>query len=99
MSSTKNLRIEFEELEALEDRDGLRYELWDGELVAMMGGTRAHNVITLGLYRTIHHQLQPDCEAYVADMSVRLDPSAYSDKAYPDVMVVCNPRDGTYQTL
>lgn len=90
--------LTLDELEAFEERDGRRYELWDGQPVAMTGGTRAHNVIALGLYRTIYRQLQPGCEAYVADMSVRLQPSAYSDKAYPDVMVVCDPQDGTCQT-
>ncbi len=90
--------LTFDELEALEDHHGLRYELWNGQPVAMTGGTRAHNVITLGLYRTIYGQIPPGCEAYVADMSVRLDPSAYSDKAYPDVMVVCDPQEGTFQT-
>lgn len=98
MSDVALKRISFDELSELEDHDGLRYELWDGEPVAMTGGTRAHNVISLGLYRTIHHQLSTGCEAYVADMGLRRDSSAYSDKAYPDVMVVCNPQDGDYQT-
>lgn len=91
-------RLSFDELDAIEDRDGLRYELWNGEPVAMTGGTRAHNVISLGLYRAIHSQLPTGCESYVADVSLRLNPSAYSDKAYPDVMVVCEPQDGVYQT-
>lgn len=91
-------RISFDELGEIEDHDGLRYELWHGEPAAMTGGTRAHNVISLGLYRTIYRQVPTGCETYVADMSLRLDPSTYSNKAYPDVMVVCNPQDGVYQT-
>ena len=31
-------------------------------------------------------------------MALRLHPGAYSDKAYPDVMLVCDPLEGIYQT-
>jgi Uma2 family endonuclease len=31
-------------------------------------------------------------------MALRLQPDAYSDKAYPDGMIVCNPLPGSYQT-
>ena len=31
--------LSFEESEALEDRDGVRYELWRGQPYAMTGGT------------------------------------------------------------
>lgn len=93
-----NSLLAFDELDALEEHDGVRYELWEGQPVAMTGGTRAHNLIALGLYRILYRQLQPGCDAYVADMGVRLDASTHSDKAYPDVMVVCNSQAGPYQT-
>ena len=85
-------------LEALEARTGQRYELWQGQPVAMTGGTTAHNLITLGLYRTVHHQLQPHCRAFVADVKLRLDEADDSDSTYPDVMVVCDPVAGLQQT-
>ena len=90
--------VSFDELELLEDRSGLRHELWNGQPMAMTGGTRAHNIIALGLYRTLHRQLPTGCEAYVADMGMRLDAAAYSNKTYPDVIVVCHPKDDTVQT-
>jgi len=36
--------LTFDDMEALEDRDGLRYELWRNEPVAMTGGASAHNL-------------------------------------------------------
>lgn len=90
--------LTFEDIEALEARDGLRYELWEGEPLAMTGGTPAHNLIALGLRDVIKPQLKPGCRVFVADVGLRLGQSTHSDKAYPDVMVVCNPLPDTYQT-
>ncbi len=90
--------LTFDEVEAIEDRDGLRYELWDGELVAMTGGTPAHNLIALGLRDAIKPQLTAGCDVYVADVGLRFSRDAHSNKAYPDIMVVCNPHDDTFQT-
>lgn len=90
--------LTFDELEALEDRDGLRYELWDGRPVAITGGTLAHNLIALGLRDVIKPQLKPGCGVTGADVGLRFDPSVYSNKAYPDVMVVCHPDPERVQT-
>jgi Uma2 family endonuclease len=90
--------LTFDELEALEDREGRRYELWNGQAYAMTGGTPAHNLIALGLQAVIKPQLPRGCRVFVADVGLRLGPSAYSDKAYPDVMVVCQPQPETVQT-
>jgi Uma2 family endonuclease len=90
-------RLTFDDLEALEDRDGRRYELWDGIPVAMTGGTAAHNLIALGLRDIIKPQLDGNCRAFVADVGLRLGASQRSNKAYPDIMVVCNPQPEPYQ--
>jgi Uma2 family endonuclease len=90
--------LTFDAVEALEDRDGLRYELWHSEPVAMTGGTSAHNLIALALHRVLDDQLKLPCVAYAADMALKLQPGAYSDKAYLDGMVVCEPLPGNYQT-
>lgn len=90
--------LTFDDAEKLEDRDGLRYELWDGEPVAMTGGTPAHNLIALGLRDVMKPQLEPGCRVFVADVGLRLGESQHSNKAYPDVMVVCNPQPETYQS-
>ncbi len=91
--------LTFDELEALEDWDGLRYELWGGEPVAMTGGTPAHNLIALALARTIYPQLKgTHCRVFMADVGLRLGTSTRSNKAYPDVMIVCNLKPEAYQT-
>ncbi len=87
-----------DELDALEDATGQRYELWHGEPVAMTGGTLRHNLIALGLSRAIHPRLQPGCRVVVADVKLRLGETEDSNATYPDVMVVCDPLPGSYQT-
>lgn len=91
--------LTFDDVEILEDRDGLRYELWGGEAVAMTGGTPAHNLIALALARTLYPQLKgTPCRVFMADVGLRLGEFARSNKAYPDVMIVCNPKPQVYQT-
>ena len=90
--------LTFDEVEALEDRDGLRYELWNGQAFAMTGGTSAHNQIALDLRELIKRQMNRGCLVYAADMALKLGSGAYTDRAYPDVMTVCDPLPGTYQT-
>jgi Uma2 family endonuclease len=88
----------FAELEALEDATVQRYELWHGEPIAMTGGTLKHNLIALGLRDAIKPQLKPGCRLVVADVKLQLSEATDSDAAYPDVMVVCEPLPGSYQT-
>lgn len=89
--------LAWDELEALEDREGLRYELWDGQPMAMTGGTRTHNPIALGLRDVLKPQLPRQCDVFVADMALRSPPEAFSNQAYPEVMVACNAERGAYQ--
>lgn len=89
-------RLTIEDVELLEDRDGVRYELWDGVPVPMTGGTPAHNLMALGLRDVIKPQLPTGCRVFVADVGLRLGESQPSIKAYPDVMVVCDPQPQTY---
>ena len=90
--------LSFDELEALEDATGQRHELWHGEPIAMTGGTLKHNLIALGLYRAIYPQPKAGCWGVAADVKLRLSEATDSDAAYPDVMVVCDPLPGSYQT-
>jgi len=90
--------LTFDDVEKLEDQDGLRYELWNGEAVALTGGTPAHNLIALGLRDVIKPQLTPGCRVFVGNVGLRLGESLYGNKAYPHVMVVCDPQPQTYQS-
>ena len=91
-------RMTLADIEALEERTGQRYELWQGQPVAMTGGTAAHNLVALGAYRAVHGQLKANCRAFVADVKLRLDEADDSDTTYPDVMVICDPLTGNQQT-
>ncbi len=83
----------FEELLELEELTGLKYELLDGQIVAMTGGTKAHNLIALGLFTEIDRQKEAGCRLYVADVKVRIDRerrlNEKDNSAYPDVMLAC----------
>jgi Uma2 family endonuclease len=64
-----------------------KHELIDGEIVAMAGATREHNLIGTNTTIALGTQLRgKSCELYANDMRVRMKKGRYS---YPDVVVVC----------
>lgn len=80
---------EYLEWEALQD---LRYELIDGDVVAMTGGTIAHNDIALNLNDKLRSALRPKgCRVNVADVKVKVE--ATGNYFYPDLVVSCDDRD------
>ncbi len=63
-------------------------EYLDGEIFAMAGASRRHNLITGNVIRELGGQLrQRSCEVYPSDMRVRVP--ATDLYTYPDVVVVC----------
>jgi len=82
----------FAELLELEELSGQKFELLDGRPVAMIGGTRAHKLITLGLFSEIDRQKDEGCRLYVADVKLRIPAAEGATRdsvAYPDVMLAC----------
>ena len=83
----------FEDLLEIEALTGLKYELLDGQIVAMAGGTKAHNLIALGLFTELDTQKENHCRLYVADVKLRIDKehieSEKDTSTYPDVMLAC----------
>ncbi len=76
-----------EEYLAFEREAEEKHELIDGEIVAMAGASRRHNLIGLNVATEIRFQLKgKNCETYANDMRVRMRRGRYS---YPDVVVVC----------
>ncbi len=64
-----------------------KHELIDGEIVAMAGASRRHNLIGLNTATEIRFQLKgKNRETYANDMRVRMRKGRYS---YPDVVAVC----------
>ncbi|MCG9129442.1 Uma2 family endonuclease, partial [Candidatus Poribacteria bacterium] len=76
-------------------------EYRDGDIVAMPGASRQHNLITVNISSGLHIQLiDRSCEVYTNDMRVKVsDTGLYT---YPDVVVVCeepNFEDNNFDTL
>ena len=73
---------------ALERQAEYKSEYMDGQIMAMAGASRMHNLIAGNLYREVSQQLRGrPCEAYISDMRVKVSPTGLY--TYPDVVVVC----------
>lgn len=101
MSVEPNRRVCIEDYLAWERQAETKSEYLDGEVFAMTGASRPHNLITLNVAASLHGQLKGrGCEAYVGDMRVCIP--AVNLYTYPDVTVVCGePRfdDAEMDTL
>ena len=101
MSAEPNRRVSIEDYLAAERRAEIKSEYLDGEVFAMSGASRPHNLVVWNLAGLLHGQLKArGCEAYIGDMRVHI-PSA-GLYTYPDITVVCGePRfeDGEMDTL
>lgn len=89
MSTQPTTYLTPEEYLALERRAEYKSEYIDGEMVAMTGASRRHNLIAVNLTREISQQLRGrTCEGYTGDMRVRIPSTRLY--TYPDVVVVCD---------
>lgn len=72
---------------AFEKEAETKYEYTAGEIIAMAGASRRHNLIATNALGEFRNQLKgKSCEAYMNDMRVRTTPDDY---VYPDVVIVC----------
>jgi Uma2 family endonuclease len=80
-------RLTIEEYLAFERQSETRNEYLDGEIFAMAGASRIHNLIAGNIFATIHNQLREHpCEPYTEAMRVRTPSDLFT---YPDVVVAC----------
>ena len=71
-----------------EARQPGRYELVDGRVHAMGGGTAEHDIIGNNLRAALHAQMRgKPCRAHGPDLKVR----AGKDGRYPDALIDCGP--------
>ena len=86
---------------AFERKATIKSEYLDGQMYAMSGATRAHNLVCGNVFGELRNQLRESaCEIYSNDMRVKV--SSAGLYTYPDVLVVCDePRfeDDTFDTL
>jgi Uma2 family endonuclease len=81
-------QLSVQEYLRLERQAETKNEYLDGQLVAMTGASRRHNLIVVNLLRELGNQLKHrPCELFPSDLRVQI-PSA-NVYTYPDVSVVC----------
>jgi Uma2 family endonuclease len=88
MSTVEKRRLTPEEYLAIERAAEFKSEFYRGEMFALAGASRRHNLIVGNLTALLHQQLlgRP-CEAYPSEMRVRINATGLY--TYPDVTVVC----------
>jgi len=99
LSSKK--RVSVQQYLASEPQAEFRSEYWNGEIVAMAGGSPAHNRILRNLTRRLGNQLDGSvCEPYASETRVRVpECNAYF---YTDALIVCEGAlldDGLTETV
>jgi Uma2 family endonuclease len=88
MSSQVQQRHTPEEYLALERQAQCKSEYYAGEIFAMAGASRWHNLIVTNVLRELSLQLKGrPCTTYPSDMRVKVSPTGLY--TYPDVTVVC----------
>ncbi|MGE0084984.1 MAG: Uma2 family endonuclease [Desulfococcaceae bacterium] len=97
MSVLPKEKISPEEYLAMERAAPYKSEYFNGEMFAMAGASRRHNLIALNTASELRAQLKKtSCEVYVIDMRVKVAQASSLCKlshmelyTYPDVTVVC----------
>jgi Uma2 family endonuclease len=88
MSTQVKILYTPEEYLALERKAKDKSEYFNGEIFAMTGASRRHNLIAGNVLAALHQQLRErPCEVYSSDMRVRVSETGLY--TYPDVVVVC----------
>ncbi len=82
----------FDEYVALEQTEGIRYEYWDGEVIAMAGATKRHNVIVQSLARILYSYARKNgCQVFAENVRQKLQTG--QRYVYPDIIYTCDPAD------
>ncbi len=88
MSTAPQPHITPQEYLERERRAETKSQYFQGEIFAMTGASREHNLIAVNLSAELRQQLRDrPCEVYQSDMRVKVGPSGLY--TYPDVTVVC----------
>jgi len=88
MSSQTKVYYTPDEYLALERKAEYKSEYFNGEIFAMTGASRRHNLVAANVLAALHLQLRKrPCEIYSSDMRVKVSPTGLY--TYPDVVIVC----------
>jgi Uma2 family endonuclease len=70
----------------------VRHEYLGGQVYAMAGASKAHNVISLNIASALRSALRgTPCRAFINDLKVRIRAAGRDVFYYPDVLVSCGP--------
>src|SRR5689334_17788040 len=87
--AARRLKMTPEEYLAFERASEQKHEYVDGEIFAMAGGTREHNLIAANVVGELRSALlERPCEVYGSDQKLKTPAGKYH---YPDVSVICGP--------
>jgi Uma2 family endonuclease len=88
MSALPEAKMTVEQYLAFERASETRHEFLNGEVFALAGASRKHNIIGGNVYASLHSLLRKrPCEVYQNDMRVKIRRKGHY--AYPDIVVVC----------
>lgn len=88
MASKPKLRYTVEQYLEWEREAEYKHEFIDGQIVAMTGASRPHNLISMNIGGELRNLLKgSDCENYASDMRVAIPSRKLY--TYPDGVVVC----------
>src|SRR2546421_13114293 len=91
MSSQAKVYYTPDEYLALERKAEYKSEYLDGEIFAMTGASRRHNLVAGNIFASLHLQLRKrPCEIYPSDMRAKGSPTGLY--TYPDAAVVSGAR-------
>ncbi len=88
MTAQAQRKITPDEYLFMEREAEFRSEYYDGEIFAMAGASRRHNLIVSNTVREISLQMKGrKCNVYSSDMRVKVSPTGLY--TYPDIVTVC----------
>src|ERR1051325_5141739 len=88
MSYQRKTLLTPEEYLAIERKSEVKHEYFAGEMFAMVGASKWHNLIAANVIRVLGNQLlDRPCNVYPSDMRVKA--RATGMYTYPDVVVAC----------
>ncbi len=88
MSAHPEIYLTPDEYLRIERKAAYKSEYFDGEMFAMAGASRRHNLIASNIIRELSLQLKNrSCEVYSGDMRVRVNNAGLY--TYPDIAVMC----------
>jgi Uma2 family endonuclease len=82
----------FDEYIALEQTEGMRYEYWDGEVIAMAGATKRHNILVQNIAFSLRpYARKKGCQVFAENVRQKLKTG--ERYVYPDIIYTCDLAD------